>query len=79
VTYGFEFLDGRWAIHNRRLVDLRDPACDEWVEFAAAGEDRPILHGLGNRGHFSTQAMPPDGRPFGGSRCGCSIRHAASG
>ena len=66
MTYGFEFLDGRWAIHNRRLVDLRDPACDEWVEFAAAGEDRPILHGLGNRGHFSTQAMPPDGRPFEG-------------
>jgi hypothetical protein len=66
VTYGFEFLDGRWTIHNRKLADLRDPACGEWVEFPAAGEDRPILHGLGNRGHFSTESLPPDGGPFEG-------------
>lgn len=30
------------------------------------GEDRPILHGLGNRGRFSTEALPPSGRPFEG-------------
>lgn len=66
MEYGFEFLDGRWTIHNRRLADRRDPDCDEWVEFDARGEDRPMLHSLGNRGHFSTDAMPPTGGPFEG-------------
>ena len=66
MTYGFEFLDGCWSIRNRKLVDLLDPTCDEWMEFEARGEDRPILHGLGNRGRFSTEALPPSGRPFEG-------------
>lgn len=66
MTYGFEFLDGCWNIRNRKLVDLLDPTCDEWLEFEASGEDRPILHGLGNRGRFSTEALPPSGRPFEG-------------
>lgn len=64
--YGFEFLDGVWRIRNRKLVDLLDPDCDEWIEFDAIGEDRPILHGLGNRGRFSAEAMPPSGEPFEG-------------
>jgi hypothetical protein len=66
VSYGFEFLDGRWSIRNRKLADLADPECDDWVEFDAVGEDRPILRGLGNRGHFATEAMPPAGDPFEG-------------
>jgi hypothetical protein len=66
MSYGFEFLDGHWSIRNRRLSDLLDAACDEWVEFDAVGEDRPILHGLGNRGRFSAESMPPAGGPFEG-------------
>jgi hypothetical protein len=61
MTYGFEFLDGRWSIRSRKLSDLLDPACDEWVEFDALGEDRPILHGLGNRGRFSAESMSFEG------------------
>jgi hypothetical protein len=66
MTFGFEFLDGCWSIRNRKLVDLLDPTCEEWLEFGAEGEDRPILHGLGNRGRFSAEALPPSGRPFEG-------------
>jgi hypothetical protein len=66
TSYGFEFLDGCWSIRNRKLADLTDPDCDSWVEFDALGEDRPMLHGLGNSGHFSTDAMPPSGEPFEG-------------
>ena len=57
TDYGFEFLDGSWTIHNRKLADLTDPACDEWVEFDSLGEDRPILRGLGNRGHFVSDEL----------------------
>ena len=48
----FDFLFGRWTIHNRKLADVLDPDCTEWVEFPARGEARPILAGLGNIDSF---------------------------
>ena len=62
----FDFLFGRWRIHNRKLTDVLDPESTEWVEFEATGEARPVLGGLGNVDSFSVAAMPPDGRPYEG-------------
>lgn len=62
----FDFILGRWRIHSRKLVDVLDPACREWVEFDAAGHAQPLLHGLGNIDTFSTDAVPPAGDPFHG-------------
>lgn len=62
----FDFILGRWQIHNRKLVEVLDPACEEWVEFEAAGDARPLLHGLGNIDTFTTDALPPGGAPFQG-------------
>lgn len=44
----FDGYHGRWILHNRKLRDVLDPACKEWVEFGGATEVRPILGGLGN-------------------------------
>jgi hypothetical protein len=62
----FDFLLGRWHIHNRKLADPLDPQGTEWVEFQATGTAQPTLGGLGNTDTFSAAAMPPDGRPFEG-------------
>ena len=43
----FDFLFGNWNIINRRLVE-RLSGSDEWIEFGATLEIRPILNGLGN-------------------------------
>lgn len=60
----FDFVFGRWRLHNRRLVDLLDRDCAEWVQFEAASHAVPILGGLGNLDSFSAPAVPPDGRPL---------------
>lgn len=62
----FDFLFGRWSVHNRKLLDVTDPACDEWVEFDAVGEAWPVLGGLGNVDTFHTDALPPDSTTFDG-------------
>ena len=53
-AHDFDFLPGRWDIHNRRLVDMLDPACDEWEEFAATSAAFAMLGGYGNHDHFVT-------------------------
>jgi len=44
----FDFLFGTWTVHNRKIVDNTDPECDEWIEFDAVQDARPILNGTGN-------------------------------
>ncbi len=58
----FDFLTGKWAVHNRRLVE-RLADCDEWSEFDATLEVRPILAGLGNMDQYRITA---GGRYFEG-------------
>jgi len=49
----FDFLVGKWRIHNRKLRS-RLNNCIEWIEFEATGEMRKILQGLGNIDSFLT-------------------------
>ena len=60
----FDFLLGRCRLHNRRLADLLDRDCTEWVRFEATGEAHPILGGLGNIDGLSAPSVPPDGQPL---------------
>lgn len=58
----FNFLfGGSWHIHNRKLADMSEPGCTEWLEFAAVGQAQPILGGLGNTDSFVTEEFPGRG------------------
>jgi hypothetical protein len=59
----FDFIYGRWNVHNRKLRDNADPACDEWVEFGATSEAYAVLDDVG---HIDRMLVPdpPDGGPF---------------
>ena len=54
----FDFLFGRWRMHNRKLVDLFEPDAQEWVEFASTLEAEPLLGGLANIDRYSAPAIP---------------------
>ena len=65
AAHAFDFLFGRWRVHNRKLRDDTDPACDEWVEFEGTSEAFPLLDGFGHLDRIRV-ADPPDGPPFEG-------------
>jgi hypothetical protein len=50
---------GRWRLLNRKLRDVFDPDCDEWVEFGATTEVQPVFGGLGNVEFTHNDADPP--------------------
>ena len=64
-TQDFDFIFGRWRVHNRKLRNVGDPACQEWVEFDAASHAFPVLQGTG---HIDRMYVPdpPDGDAFEG-------------
>jgi hypothetical protein len=49
----FDFLIGKWKVHNRKL-NSRLSDCSEWTEFEAQGDCRKILNGYGNVDSFHT-------------------------
>lgn len=61
----FDFLFGRWNVRNRKLRDVSDPDCTEWVTFDATAEVAPVLGGVG---HVDRMFAPtaPDGPGFEG-------------
>jgi hypothetical protein len=61
----FDFIFGRWRVHNRKLVDVADPGCTDWVEFDAMSQAEPILGGLGHVDRIWADA-PAGGEPFEG-------------
>ncbi|MBG6134711.1 hypothetical protein [Longispora fulva] len=65
--HDFDFFHGRWHTVGRKLVDVTDRTCSEWVEFEGAGECRPILGGLGNVDTLTVPALPPGGQPMDGA------------
>jgi hypothetical protein len=56
----FDFLFGRWRIHNRRLDDPFGDL-ESWSQFEAQSEAYPILGRRGNVQHFDAPQFP--GRP----------------
>ncbi|MET0235641.1 MAG: hypothetical protein ABW224_13430 [Kibdelosporangium sp.] len=62
----FDFVHGKWTIQNRKLVDVTDPACTEWVEFPATGEAYPILDGIGHIDRMYVTDPAPGTPPFEG-------------
>jgi hypothetical protein len=58
----FDFLTGRWYIHNRKLKS-RLTNSREWTKFEATGNLRKLLQGRGNIDDFVTAF---DGKPFEG-------------
>jgi len=62
---GFDFLHGRWRIHNERLKK-RLTGSAEWIEFDCPEQEcRPVLGGLGNIDSYETDSFA-DGKPFKG-------------
>ena len=60
----FDFLLGRWSVHQHKLADVTDRDCTEWVDFDSVSEVRPVLGGAGNVD--TLVATLPDGRHFEG-------------
>jgi hypothetical protein len=61
----FDFIFGSWLVRNRKLVDVTDPACEEWVEFDARSEAFPVLDRYGHVDRIYV-TDPPDGESFEG-------------
>jgi hypothetical protein len=55
----FDPYHGRWRLLNRKLRDVLDPDCMEWVEFEATTEVQPIFGGLGNVEFSHNDYDPP--------------------
>jgi hypothetical protein len=58
----YDFFFGKWKIRNRKLKS-RLNNCDEWFEFDAEQECRPLLLGSANIDNFLAEV---DGKPFEG-------------
>lgn len=65
AEHAFDFIYGRWAVHNRKIRDNTDPGCTEWVEFDGTSEAFPVLNGGGHIDRLTVPAAP-DGPPFEG-------------
>jgi hypothetical protein len=65
TAHDFDFIYGRWTVLNRKLVDVTDRTCADWVEFEATSEAYPILDGIG---HIDRMYVPEpvSGTPFEG-------------
>lgn len=61
----FDFIFGRWIVRNRKLVDVTDPECKDWVEFEGSSEAFPVLDGYGHVDRMYV-TDPPDGESFEG-------------
>jgi hypothetical protein len=53
----FDFLTGKWKMHNRRL-NKRFENCKDWTEFESSDENFKILSGTADMDTYSTTEMP---------------------
>jgi len=67
-SHSFDFLHGRWRVHNRKLDNPLEPESSKWSEFEAKVRTIPALAGSANidlyeassfpnRGHFEAIAL----------------------
>jgi len=56
--HDFDFVFGRRRLRIRKLADVMDRTCTEWVELDAISEIRPILGGLGNFDTIVSVGLP---------------------
>jgi hypothetical protein len=62
----FDFLVGKWKMHNRRL-NKRLENCKDWTEFESLDENFKILNGTADMDTYYTTGMPgQEGKPFEG-------------
>ena len=62
----FDFLVGKWKMHNRRL-NKRLENCNDWTEFDSSDENTKILSGTADIDTYHTTEMPGlEGKPFEG-------------
>jgi hypothetical protein len=62
----FDFLVGRWKMHNRRL-NKRLEGCNDWTEFDSSDDNSKILSGTADMDTYSTTEMPgQEGKLFEG-------------
>jgi hypothetical protein len=62
----FDFLVGKWKMHNRRL-NKRLEGCKDWTEFESIDENSKILSGTADMDTYSTKEMPgQEGKLFEG-------------
>lgn len=64
--HDFDFFHGRWRGHQRKIANILDRDCTEWVEFESLTECQPVLGGLGNVDHLHVAELPPTGDPLEG-------------
>ncbi|WP_344659520.1 hypothetical protein [Catenulispora subtropica] len=55
----FDFLHGRWRLRTRKLRDVMDPTCTDWIEFDSVSEIVPAFGGAGNVELTSLATEPP--------------------
>jgi hypothetical protein len=56
-SHDFDFLFGKWMLHNRRLKE-RLADCQEWAEFASTNDCQPLPGGFGNQDVYRTDYWP---------------------
>src|SRR5206468_8004344 len=62
----FDFLVGKWKMHNRHL-NQRLENCKDWTEFDSASEDNNIVGGVANMDIYSSTEFPgQEGKLFQG-------------
>ena len=62
----FDFLVGKWKMHNRRL-NKRLENCKDWTEFDSSDENRKILSGTADTDIYSSTEFPgQEGKNFEG-------------
>ena len=62
----FDFLVGKWVMHNRRL-NKRLENCKDWTEFDSSDENSKTLSGVADMDIYSTTEMPgQEGKRFEG-------------
>lgn len=65
ASHDFDFLYGKWTMHNRKLIK-RLAGSHTWEEYPSTDECQPLPGGIGNEDFFRTDDWPRSGPGFVG-------------